>query len=145
MKKIILILLVIYAGCTTQTQQQEPAITDLADEYLERTISRFPEDRYFLDLPIEDHSLFSSNHLEDLAKWEEFEDSLYTKIIKIDKSKFSSQADQITYWLLMEELESSIGMRACKRELWNVNHQWNFSRLWLSIIDFQPVGNDTLR
>lgn len=145
MKKIILILLVISAGCTSQTQQQEPVITDLADEYLERTISRFPEDRYFLDLPIQDHSLFSSNHLQDLAKWEKFEDSLYTELIKIDKSKFSFQADQITYWLLMEELESSIGMRACKRELWNVNHQWNFSHLWLSIVDFQPVGNDTLR
>src|SRR6056297_96227 len=144
-KKLIFFLLVISLGCSTDNLRPDSSISDLADEYLAQTISRFPEDKYFLDLPIEDHSLFSSNHLEDLLKWEEFEDSIYNRLIKIDKSKFSSQADQITYWLLKEELESSIDMRVCKRELWNVNHQWNFSRIWLGIVDFQPVGNETLR
>lgn len=145
MKKLILSLLVISSGCSIQNQEQEILITDLADEYLERTISSFPEYSYFADLPIEDHGLFSSNDLEYLFKWEEFEDSLYIELKKIDESKISNRTDKITYWLLKEELESSIDMRACKRELWNVNHMWSFYHLWSRVADFQPIGNDTLR
>ena len=144
MKKIILLLFIISLGCSTK-QQPDFSISDLADEYLERTISRFPEDKYYLDLPIEDHSLFSSNHLDSLSKWEEFEDNLYARLKKLGKTTFSSQADQITYWILKEELESSIGLRVCKRELWDINHQWNFIQLWLSVVDLQPVGDDMLR
>ena len=145
MKKFLLSLLIISTACTNEEPPKESSIDDLADAYLERSIARFPEDKYYLDLPIEDHSLFSSNRLEDLDKWEKFEDSLYAELAKIDESAVSSQANQITYWLLKEELESSIGLRVCKRELWDVNHRWNFYSSWLGVAEFQPVGNDTLR
>jgi len=143
MKKLILSLFIINIGCSTH--KQEPSIADLADRYLERYISTFPENCYFVDLTIEDHSRFSSNHPENLARWEKFEDSLYNEVQKIEASTLSTRADKITYWLLKEELESSIGLRVCKRALWNVNHLWGFYHLWSNVADFQPVGNDELR
>ncbi len=145
MKKLILLMLIICGACSTNNKQNEATITGLANAYLDRTLERFPEDKYYLDVPIKDHSLFSSNSLEVLAKWHKFEDSLYDRLIKIDTSNFATKADQITYWLLQEELESSIALRVCNRQLWNVNHNWNFYDPWLSIAEFQPVGSDSLR
>lgn len=135
----------IITGCSIQNQEQEPSITELADKFLERIISTFPEYSYFSDIAIDDHSEFSSNRLEDLAKWEKFEDSLYIELQRIDESKILKQGDKITYWSLKEALESGIEMRICKRELWNVNHMWGFHQLWSTIADFQPVGSDSLR
>ena len=144
MKNLILPILV-FAACSSPNQKQEPSLIELADKYVEQTLYTYPEASYFIGIAIDDHSGFSSNKLESISKWEDFEDSLFVELQKIDESKISTQADQITYWLLKEELESSIDMRVCKRELWNVNHMDGFHQVWSRIADFQPVGNDTLR
>lgn len=137
--------ILLFAACSSQENTQEPSIAKLADRYFDKTITVYPESSYFMDILIDDHSTFSSNKLADLEKWNEFEDSLYSEVQKINEATISSKADRITYWLLKEELESSISMRVCKQELWNVNNMWGFYQLWSRIADFQPVGNDTLR
>jgi uncharacterized protein (DUF885 family) len=145
MKNLLFPILIIFTACTSPKQEQEPSINELADSYLDRYLSTYPESSYFVDIEIEDHSGFSSNKLDDIKKWEDFEDSLYIKIQKIDQSKIQNQSEKISYWLLKEELESSIDMRVCKRELWNVSHMWGFYHLWSQIADYQPIGNDSLR
>ena len=47
--------------------------------------------------------------------------------------------------MLKEALENSKSMRVCKRNLWDVNHRSGWTRKWLSIANFQPVGTAELR
>ncbi|MET1260565.1 DUF885 domain-containing protein [Flagellimonas sp. DF-77] len=143
MKKLLIPIIIIAAACASPKEKTQ-SISELADAYLERMAARYPEERYYFDVPFDDHNRFSDNGLEALAAWQAFEDSLYTELQGFDASGFA-QADQITYWLLKEELERSQALRACKRELWDVDHKWNFYNNWLSVVDFQPVGSDSLR
>lgn len=147
MKKLtITFIVILFLCCTSQKNDQVvPQISDLADLYYKKIISTYPQYSYFMDIPLKDHSNYGSNSLTDIKKWENFEDSLYNDMIKIDQSKITERKDRITYWLLKEELESSIGLRVCKQNLWDINHMFGLHHLWTYLSDFQPVGNDTLR
>ncbi len=142
----ILLLIIIYS-CTTTSKNsiEEVSINDLADVYHEKTIRRYPEYTYYIDVELEKHDRISSNDLTIIKEWENFEDSLYHEIKKIDELKITLKKDKITYWLLKEELESSRGMRVCKRNLWDVSHRGGWLRKWISVANFQPVGTSEFR
>jgi uncharacterized protein (DUF885 family) len=146
MKNYIIILLAsIAVSCVSEKKNQSANINNLADRFYEETLLTYPERSYFSDIPIKDHSLISANSLSDIQKWEDFEDTLYAELLTINEADITEKSDRITYWLLKEELESSIGMRVCKRNLWNVNHMSGIHHLWTYLSDFQPVENDTLK
>jgi uncharacterized protein (DUF885 family) len=146
MKNITIILLVLIAvSCTSAKKKQSVNVTDLADRFYEETLLTNPQQAYANDIPLKDHSLFSSNALSDIKKWEDFEDTLYADLLTIEKASIAGKSDRITYWLLKEQLESSIGIRVCKINLWNVNHLSGIHQTWTYLADFQPVENDTLK
>lgn len=146
LKYFFLIVIAAICGCTNKTiTQSDKTITRLADSYYNRVLVTFPESAYYADIPIDRHDGVTSNNLADIKKWEDFEDSLYNEITKIDELKFTEKKYKIAYWLLKEELESSIVMRVCKRNLWDVSHLSGWQDNWTSIAEFQPVGSDDLR
>jgi uncharacterized protein (DUF885 family) len=146
MKNITIILLVLIAvSCSSAKKKQSVNVTDLADRFYEETLLTNPQQAYANDIPLKDHSLFSSNALSDIKKWEDFEDTLYADLLTIEKASIAGKSDRITYWLLKEQLESSIGIRVCKINLWNVNHLSGIHQTWTYLADFQPVENDTLK
>lgn len=56
-----------------------------------------------------------------LAKWHRYEDSLLTVLSKIDTTAIVGKPEWITYGILRYDLESDIGLRICRTELWNIN------------------------
>lgn len=144
---LCLIGLITLFGCSDNSKNQPntTSIVDLADSYYENLLETFPELAYYADIQLERHDAIASNELSEMAKWESFEDSLYNELTKLDKTQILKKKDKITYWLLKEELESSIGMRVCKRNLWDVNHRSGWQSLWASMAEFQPVGTDEFR
>jgi uncharacterized protein (DUF885 family) len=148
MKKYLLPLtILLLVSCSEKTKQisDENLIADLADDYFSKTIETHPEYAYYADIPLKKHNRISSNKLSDIELWENYEDSLYTELKKIDESKLITQRNRITYWFLKEDIESSITMRICKRNLWNVDPENSWQSLWLALAQVQPVGTDTLR
>tara|TARA_R110002051_G_scaffold324920_1_gene424598 strand:- start:15592 stop:17310 length:1719 start_codon:yes stop_codon:yes gene_type:complete len=146
MNQPITILLVFLAlSCNNEKKNQPATINDLADRFYEETLITYPEQSYLNDIPLKDHSLVGTNSLSDVKKWEDFEDQLYLDLQTIDETSISEKSNRITYWLLKEQLESSIGMRVCKRNLWNVNQETGIHQIWTYLADFQPVENDTLK
>ena len=145
MKKTFLPLIIFIFGCSESHQTSNTSINELADIYVDRMIATFPEYSYFVDIPLKNHSGHSMPDANTIAYWEAFEDSLYTAIKEIDESIITSKSERITYWILKEDLESSIQMRVCKRNLWSINHMWGFHHSWARIADFQPVGDDSSR
>ena len=146
-RSIYLIAAFTIISCTENinSQKNEVSITALADTYFSRTIKTHPEYAYYADIPLKRHDQISSNYLNDIKLWGKFEDSLYTELIEIDESKLTSKKDKITYWFLKEDLESSIAMRVCNRNLWNVDPESGWQNLWLAIAQIQPVGTNELR
>ena len=146
-KNLFLLSILLLFSCSEKAKQRsdENLIIVLADDYFSKTIETHPEYTYFADIPLDNHTGISSNKLGDLKLWEEYEDSLYAKLKKVDFSQLTTRKAKITYWFLKEDLESSIAMRVCKRNLWNVDPEsgWHWTILILSQI--QPVGTDEFR
>jgi uncharacterized protein (DUF885 family) len=146
-KYFYLVALIAFCGCAdkTKTQSDELSITGLADTYYTRFLETYPEYAYDADIPMEKHDSVTSNNLADIKEWEDFEDSLYIELTQIDELNFTEKKDKVTYWLLKEELENSIAMRVCKRNLWDVNHIDGWQANWTRIAEFQPIGSEELR
>ena len=51
----------------------------------------------------------------------------------------------ITYGVLLEELEASVGTRICRRERWDVNQMGGWQGSVQNIARRQPVGTEDLR
>jgi len=134
-------------GCSENIKKQEttPSITVLADSYYESLLNTFPEYAYYADIKLTKHNGVSSNELSEIALWENYEDSLYVELSKLEINQIPEKKDKITYWLLKEELEASMGLRICKRNLWDVNHSSGWQSRWISLAKFQPVGSEELR
>jgi len=113
----------------------------LADKYYERYLETFPEDAYYVDIPLTRHDQVTSNDLKDVKKWELFEDSLYNQVKKISEINLKERNSKVAYWLLKETLESSIGLRICKRNLWDVDHLNGWHIAWTELAEFQPVSS----
>ena len=139
-------LIAVFA-CSENTNNQlaSPPIIKLADSYYERLLKTFPESAYYVDIELTEHNGITSNELSARDKWENYEDSLYVELSKLEVAQIPEQKDKITYWLLKEELEANIGMRICKRNLWDVDHLSGWPSRWTSLAEFQPVGTATLR
>lgn len=134
-------------GCSVHNKKQasSSSIVSLADSYYDRLIKTYPESAYIVDIELSKHNGITSNELSERTKWEHFEDSLYVKLSELDINTILEKKDKITYWLLKEELEANIGMRICKRNLWNVDHLSGWQAQWTTLADFQPVGTPKLR
>ena len=141
------IVLLLLTGCSDNSNNKTsvPSIVELADSYYERILETFPESAYYADIELENHTGIHSNELSEIAQWENYEDSLYAELSKLEVTQILEKKDKITYWLLKEELESSIDLRICKRNLWDVEHMSGWQSGWISIAEFQPVGSKELR
>lgn len=146
-KNLYLIGLIVFISCSDNTQKNTgvPSIIELADSYYERALETFPEYAYYADIKLTKHNGILSNELSEIALWENYEDSLYVELSKLEVTQIPKKKDKITYWLLKEELEASMGLRICKRNLWDVNHLSGWQSRWISLAKFQPVGSEELR
>lgn len=147
MKSILILMVVLIglaSGCNKTKNDKEPSVllNELADIYYNKAIERFPEYDYYRDEVFNRHDQISSNTIEAIERWENFEDSLYSKFEKIDHLGLKEQNDRIVYWILKEQLERSIGLRVCKSYLWDINHRRGWVTKWLSVANFQPVDTE---
>lgn len=142
-----LIGLITVFGCSENIKKQEaaPSIVALADSYYERLLKTFPERAYYLDIKLTEHNGSTSNELSEATRWEQYQDSLYAELSKLEVALIPEKKDKITYWLLKEELEANIGLRICKRNLWDVDHLNGWQSKWVILAEFQPIGTAELR
>ena len=143
-KYLKLVILILVTGSAFGQNDDKQAVI-LADKYYESYLETFPENAYFVDIPLTRHDQISSNNLAVLKTWERFEDSIYAEIKKIADKSLTEKKSKVAYWLLKEELESSKGMRVCKRNLWNVDHMNGWQLTWSQLADLQPVGTPEFR
>ncbi|WP_291286294.1 DUF885 domain-containing protein [Flavobacterium sp.] len=145
MRKYFKLVILLFVTKGAFGQNDDKLAIKLADKYYERYLETFPEERYYQDIPLERHDQISSNDLKDVEKWEFFEDSIYNLVKKITETRLKEINSKIAYWLLKEKLESSIEIRVCKRNLWDVNQLSGWQISWADIANYQPVGSDEFK
>ncbi|HKY97911.1 MAG TPA: DUF885 domain-containing protein [Gemmatimonadaceae bacterium] len=81
-----------------------------------------------------------------LSKWHAYQDSVLNVLKKVDAAALVGHSEWITYGILRGSLESDIGTRICRQELWGVNSYVNgWQNGYSDVFAQQRVGNTTRR
>jgi uncharacterized protein (DUF885 family) len=134
---------------TPVAEAPEPAdakVRALADAYLKGYFDRNPDQVTVFGVPGRRHDTLPDNSLTALKAWEAKEDTWLTQAKAIEPATISSEPLRATYAIVREALESSIGARVCRLELWTVSQMvngWQVQDGYL--VTIQPVGTDEAR
>src|SRR6185295_4947435 len=102
----------------------------------------FPEVNTTNGIPGGRHDRLSDNSAAAERNWQAKEDRWLAQLRAINASALVGRPEWVTYGLLREELESSIGMRACNFRVWNVSPMIGLLATYVPLAQQQPVGTD---
>lgn len=122
----------------------EEQLNALADRYVADVIDYDPVLAYFTGLPTTDHSRFADRTPEAIAAFAAKERAHLDALGKIDAGALPA-ASRVAYAVLQEQLESDLGLRVCKGELWNVDHFAGWQSVFADVAQQQPVGTKEAR
>jgi uncharacterized protein (DUF885 family) len=120
-------------------------VAAIADDYLVAYREAFPEINTTQGIPGARHDRLTDNSAAADLAWRTKEDGFLTRLRQIDPGSLVGRSEWVTYGLLREELESSIGMRACNFRVWNVSPMIGLLAIYIPLAQQQPVGTDDLR
>ncbi len=118
----------------------------LADTYLVAYFERHPDEATLDGVARGPHDRWPDNSPQAMVQWQQREDAWLSRLKHIDVDKIEGRPEAIAYGIMRDAIESSIGTRVCRFELWSVAHAGGG---WLSTITsiatLQTVGTDTAR
>jgi uncharacterized protein (DUF885 family) len=120
-------------------------VTAVADEYYRAFVELRPLSAFFSGVPEAALDRYNENSLSAIARWQKREDDWLGRLRAIPESSLVGKPDRITYAVLRNALESAVGRRVCRDELWGVSQQGGPQQLPGRLATSQPVGSDELR
>lgn len=88
----------------------------------------------------------TDNTAAALAKWQRYEDRVLETLNQLDTTALVGKPEWITYGILRNTVESSIGTRVCRQELWGVNSYVNgWQNGYSDVFALQRVGTPARR
>ena len=149
-------LLIVLIGAVACNRAPEPAaavkhepadvrVKALADAYLSAYFDRYPDQGTYFGVPGRHHDQLPDNSLAAQKAWEAREDGWLTEARAIDASAIEAASLRATYAITREALESSIGARVCRSELWNVSQMTGWQVSFGYLVTIQPVGSEEAR
>ena len=135
-------------GCEQPEQRatnHAATVTAVADRYYAESLARTPEIAYFSGIDIDRHDGLEDNSLQNRRLAEISIDEMLQQIESIDADSLAGHSAWITHAYLLQSLNSSVALRVCRSELWNVNQMGGWHSDYSSIAQLQPVGTPELR
>ncbi len=135
-------------GCGQPADQSEAArrsIEEVADEYLEAMIERFPEMATSYSLPGRSHDELFDNSPEARATWQAREDAWLRELEDIGAPGDIGSRDWVTFGILHEQLAGSIATRSCRSELWAAADITAWHTSLPQVFELQPLETPELR
>ncbi len=117
----------------------------IADDYLAQWRDAFPEVNTTNGIPGARHDRLNDNSPQAEREWRAREDQWLEQMRRIDPASLIGRPEWVTYGLLREELEASIGMRSCNYRVWNVSPMIGLFSGYVPLAQQQPVGTEDLR
>jgi len=96
-------------------------VSGLADTYVNSFLEAFPYQAVVIGARERHPSVLGDHSLPALKKWQDKEDELLKSLKAINVKDIENLPEENTYKFLQHLLESSIGFRICRTELWNVS------------------------
>ncbi len=127
------------------TIDEAAVLNAIADDYYDAVLERSPELSYFAGIEIDRHDGLIDNSLNALAVWHKKENLMLAAIAGIDPAVLEGRSERITLAVLRQALESAVGLRICRNELWSVNQMSGWQLRYTRVAEMQPVGTDELR
>ncbi|MGE3403063.1 MAG: DUF885 family protein, partial [Vicinamibacterales bacterium] len=126
-------------------QAADDRVRQLADTFVGAYLDQFPESATFYGIPGRAHDRLSDNSLAALAAWQQREDGWLADVRAIDPATIEAPPLRATYAILRETLESSIGTRICRGELWPVSQMTGWQVNYGYLVTIQPTGSEAAR
>jgi uncharacterized protein (DUF885 family) len=129
------------------SEQSKAAIMNIADDYLTALNTKNPLAAYFLNFKSDRHDGIFDNSQAAISDWKIKEDGYLERLLFIDYISLKGTPEAILYAQLQEQLEASVGLRVCKKELWDIDFMGGgegYDKI-IRLAQFQPVGTKTLR
>jgi uncharacterized protein (DUF885 family) len=149
MRRIAHALAPLLLACSLGAQDAPPGpaaeITALADDYVAAFLERNPEYGTMLGLPMARHDLAMDPSPAALRAWEATVDGFLERLGQAEPAELAGRPEWVTYGFLRDALESEVGRRVCRNELWSVNQLVGAHVLLPVLAARQPVGTDELR
>ena len=120
-------------------------VVGIANDYLTQWQEAFPEVNTSNGIPGASHDRLSDNSAAAEKAWQEKEDHWLADMRRIDPATLIGRPQWVTYGLLREELEASVGMRACNYRVWNVSPMIGILASYVPLAQQQPVGTEDFR
>jgi len=155
------VLLLLVMSCKGGQETPDPAVAAarvraLADEFWAAYVERYPETATYQGIAQAPHDRLSDNSLEALATWRLREDAWLEELRglepRLEPGSAASPADAgppRPEWLLLgtlrQALESMVGTRVCRTELWNVSEASGWLQYFADVAAAQPVGSPAAR
>lgn len=145
----LLVSVLMATSCAQQTRvppvSTAAQLTALADRFMEAYFERYPETVTYYGIANRTHDRVFDNSLAALQAWQAREDAWLRAVQAIDETALAGKPEAVTYGILKETLEASVGTRVCRGELWGLNQLvgWQTTLGYLAAI--QPVGTDQAR
>ena len=139
-----LITVIILTACA-EPAPLPSAIEQLADEYLEAMMEEDALMGTYYAIEGARHDQLPDNSLAGLAAWQQKEDAWLAALEGIPAPTEIGSRDWVTYGLLKEQLESAVGTRLCRDELWAASTTTSWHTWIPFIFDIQPLETPELR
>ena len=130
--------------CINSYFSQNSKINQFADLYINQAFKTHPEYGTIYGIENADNVNLGDNSMNAIRIQENFKDSLYAELIKIDK-KSLTKVDLLTYEVLFETLESDKECRICKEDIWLLSHLDGWHIGISGLCEAQPIGSELNR
>jgi uncharacterized protein (DUF885 family) len=124
---------------------QDDVVRTLADAYLAATFDRFPEQATYYGVPGRAHDRLTDNSVEALRAWEVREDAWLAEARAIPPEAVTTPSLRAALAIVRETLESAVGARVCRFELWPVSQMTGWHVGYGYLVTIQPVGTEDAR
>ncbi len=133
------------AAAVVRHERADARVKALADAYLSAYFDRNPDQGTYFGVPGRHHDQLPDNSLAAQKAWEAKEDTWLTEARSVDVGTIEAAPLRATYAITREALESSIGSRVCRSELWNVSQMTGWQVSFGYLVTIQPVGTEEAR
>ena len=138
-----LVTVIILTACA-EPAPLPSAIEQLADEYLEAMMEEDALMGTYYAIEGSRHDRLPDNSLAGLAAWQQKEAAWLSALEGIPAPPEIGSRDWVTYGLLKEQLQSSVGTRLCRDELWAASTTTSWHTWIPFVFDIQPLESPDL-
>jgi len=153
---------IVFYGCDQKTPTTAEAVEDgpsttihledgtaavnlIADRYYASTLEYTPEIAYISGVELTRHDGMEDNNPEARQVLATEIDAMLADLEKVDAASLNDKTEWITYAYLLQSLRSSVALRVCRTELWNINQMGGWHSGYAQVGQQQPVGSAELR